>query len=126
MQKTTAKVYGVLIALLAVVGLFTSGHAFDLMNVDPMLDILRVVLAAVLLYAGFGAAKQDFVRGSLMVVGFLYVGMGVLGLFNSELWGLLPSGLTGFDIAFHLVTGVAALGVAVAKERPHVAHPANS
>jgi hypothetical protein len=125
MQRQLAKVYGVLIATLAVAGLFASGHLFDLMNVDPALDILRFPLAALLLYAGFGAATHDFVRGSLLGVGLLYVGMALLGLLDAELWGLLPSGLTGFDVAFHLLTGVAALGAAVMKQHPSMSHAAH-
>ena len=114
MQKQTAKMYAILIALLAIGGLFIKdGHLFGLTNADTALDWTRVALAALLLYAGFKSKNAGFVRGSLMFVGVMYVGLAVLGLMDSELWGLLPNGLTGFDIVFHAVTGVAAIGVAM-------------
>jgi hypothetical protein len=42
-------------------------------------------------------------------VGVLYIGMGFMGLLSSTIWGLLPNGLTGFDILFHLVAGIVAV-----------------
>lgn len=115
MVLMVAKMYGWLIALLGVLGLFvTDGHLFKFMNADMPLDILRILLAAMLLYAVY-SKKEDMARSGLLLVGVLYVLMGVAGLFDSELWGLLPTGLTGFDIVFHLVTGLAALGVAKTK-----------
>jgi hypothetical protein len=108
MQKQTAKTYGVLIALLAVLGFVTDSPTFGFINTDNVLDMLRVVLAAMLLYAGFKSDNENFIRGLLVFVGVLYIGMGVLGLLDSKLWGLLPSGLTGFDVLFHLVTGIVA------------------
>jgi len=118
MQKQTVRVYGILIAVLAIGGFFIKdGHLFGLMNADTMLDWLRVLAAGLLLYAGYLAANNvGLLRGSLVFVGILYVGLALLGLVNSELWGALPNGLTGFDIAFHLLTGVAALGVAMQHE----------
>lgn len=114
MQKQVVKMYALLIALLAIGGFFIKdGHLLGLMNADTTLDWLRVALAALLLYVGFKATNADVVRGSLMFVGVLYVGMAVLGLIDAELWGLLPNGLTGFDIVFHLVTGAAAIGAAL-------------
>jgi hypothetical protein len=108
MQQQTAKVYGILIALLAVLGFVTDSPTFGFMNTDNVLDFLRVVLAVVLLYAGFKSDSESFIRGSLVFVGVLYIGVGVLGLMSSTVWGLLPNGLTGFDILFHLVTGIVA------------------
>jgi hypothetical protein len=35
--------------------------------------------------------------------------MGLMGLIDSELFGLLPTGLTGFDIVFHVASGFLAL-----------------
>jgi hypothetical protein len=122
MEKQTVKVYGILIAALAVAGLFArDGHLFGIMNADPALDWLRVGLAALLLYAGFKSDDATFIRGSLLFVGVLYVGMAILGLADSKLWGLLPNGLTGFDIVFHLVTGAAALSIAARRTRPATA-----
>lgn len=116
MKKTVVRMYAVLIALLAIGGFFIKdGHLFGLMNADTALDWLRVLLAVFLLYVGFKAVDAGLVRGSLIFVGVLYVGMALLGLVDSTLWGLLPNGLTGFDVGFHLVTGAAALMVGMQK-----------
>jgi hypothetical protein len=115
MQKQLAKSFGILIAILAVGGLFVEdGHLFGFMNANLALDALRIVLAAALLYVGFGSASARAVRGVLGFTGILYLGMAVLGLADSTLWGLLPSGLTGFDIAFHLLAGAVATFAAYA------------
>lgn len=122
MEKQTVKAYGILIAGLAVAGFFVNeGHLLGIMNADTALDWLRVGLAAFLLYVGFKSDDAALIRGSLLFVGVLYVGMAILGLVDATLWGLLPTGLTGFDIAFHLITGAAALGVAAKDSMRHAA-----
>lgn len=121
MQRTVVKVYGVLIALLAVMGLFVNDGSYMLgfMNADMALDWLRIALALFLLYAGFVSGEESTVRGALWTVGVLYVGMGVLALFDSTLWGLLPTKLTVFDVGFHLVTGLFAIAIAAKKDTSH-------
>ena len=109
MQKQAAKIYGVLVALLAVLGFVTDSPTFGFMNTDNVLDLLRVILAVALLYAGFKSRSSTFIQSSLVFVGVLYIGIGILGLLSSTTWGLLPNGLTGFDILFHLAAGVVAL-----------------
>jgi Na+/phosphate symporter len=123
MNVQLAKLYGVLIGALGIVGLFTSGHMFQFMNADIALDMLRIILAGILLYAGFATPSQRFINTALLGTGVLYVGMAIIGLATPTLGGLLPSGLTGFDIAFHLVTGALAIA---ASSRSHagVAHHA--
>jgi hypothetical protein len=117
MQRQTVKFYGVLIALLAAAGLLMNdGHLFGLMNVDPALDWTRVVLAVLLLYVGFKSGSETAVRSSLVFVGVLYIGLAVLGLIDSKIWGLLPNGLTGFDVVFHAATGIAAVMVGMKAE----------
>jgi len=123
MNIQLSRIYAVLIGALAIVGLFVSGHLFQLMNTDIVIDILRVVLAAYLVYVAFIARSERMATTALMIVGALYVVMGLSGLFNSTLGGLLPSGLTGFDIAFHLVTGIVAIGAAMRHaDSTHMSH----
>ena len=117
MQKRTVQFYSILVGGLAVAGLFVSGHLLDLMNVDMALDAFRVVLAASLVYVGFMMNSERAERAILMVVAALYVGMGIVGLISPTIGGLLPSGLTGFDVAFHLVTGVLAGAVGAMKQK---------
>jgi hypothetical protein len=42
----------------------------------------------------------------------MYVIMGLLAFADRTLFNLLPTGLTGFDIGFHLVVGLGALVLA--------------
>jgi hypothetical membrane protein len=114
MQRIVARVLGIVVALLAVVGLFVEGeHLLAIMNVDIALDIVRIVLAVALLYVGFGKASDGAVRAVLAVVGALYVIMGLVAFADPEMFGLLPTGFTGFDIGFHLVVGLGSLAVAL-------------
>jgi hypothetical protein len=113
MLRIVARVLGIVVALLAVAGFFVEGeHLLNLMNVDLTLDVLRVVIAAALLYVGFGRASAGALRTVVIVVGVLYVLMGLLAFADPTLFGLLPTGLTGFDIGFHLVVGLGALVLA--------------
>jgi hypothetical protein len=107
-KKRLSQILAVVIGALAVIGLFTQGHLFGFMNVDLTLDVLRIPIAAALLYAGFGSASERTVDSVLLTVGILYLGMGALALADNKLFGLLPSGLTGFDIVFHLAGGALA------------------
>ena len=108
MSIRLVKIYAALIGVLAILGLFANGHLFGVLNVDPAMDTLRVVLMAILLFVGFGPRDVNAAHIALFGVGLLYISMGVIGLGNPTLGGLLPSGLTGFDVAFHLAAGVAA------------------
>jgi hypothetical protein len=113
MLRIIARVLGIVVAVLAVAGFFVEGdHLLGIMNVDLALDLVRVVIAAALLYVGFGPAPLSAVRTVLIVVGALYVVMGLLAFADPTLFGLLPTGFTGFDIGFHLVVGLGALIVA--------------
>ena len=109
MLRTVARVLGIVVALLAVVGFLVEGdHLLGLMNVDLALDVLRVVIAGALLYVGFGKATAATIRTVIVVVGAMYVVMGLLAFADRTLFGLLPTGFTGF----HLVVGVGALVLA--------------
>src|SRR4051812_22466072 len=92
--KRVTQVYAVLIGALAVAGLFVSGQLLNLMNVDLALDLVRVVLAAGLVYAGFIAKDERVAQSALLFVGLLYISMGLLGLATPTFGGVLPSGLT--------------------------------
>jgi hypothetical protein len=113
MLSVVARVLGIVVALLAVAGFFVEGdHLFNLMNVDLPLDLLRVVIAAALLYVGFGRASAGALRAVVIVVGVLYVLMALIAFADPTLFGLLPTGFTGFDIGFHLIVGLGALVLA--------------
>ncbi|HWM34594.1 MAG TPA: hypothetical protein VNR36_10195 [Pseudolysinimonas sp.] len=114
MLRIIARVLGIVVGLLAIIGLFVEGdHLLGIMNVDIALDVLRIVIAAALLYVGFARVPLAAVRTVLIVVGAMYVLMGLLAFADRTLFGLLPTGFTGFDIGFHLVVGAGAVVVAL-------------
>ena len=107
-----ARVMGIVVALLAVPGLFIEGeHMLGIMNVDVALDVVRIVLAVALLVVGFGRVSRGALNAVLVLFGASYLLLAVLGMIDAEVFGLLPTGLTGFDLAFHIIVGVAAIAV---------------
>ncbi len=114
MLKMTARVLGVVVAVLAIAGFFVEGdHLLGFMNVDLVLDILRVFIAAALLTVGFAPVDDRAVRVVLGVVGAMYVLMALLALIDPTLFGMLPTGFTPFDVVFHLVVGAGSVVLAV-------------
>lgn len=110
MARRLARILGVTVAALAVIGLLAGDRQiFGFINIDLGLDILRIPIAAALLYAGFGTRDDDISRSIVLGVGVLFVGMAILGMFSSELFGFLPNRLSEFDVVFHLVSGVICL-----------------
>jgi hypothetical protein len=110
-SNTVARIYGLVIGALGIVGLFVSGHLFEIMNVDLLLDVVRIILAVGLLYAGMQTKEEHNANLALSIVGVLYIALGIVGLISSTVFGLLPAGLTGFDIIFHLATGALAVWI---------------
>lgn len=114
MIRITARVLGIVVAVLAVAGFFVEGeHLAGLMNVDIALDVVRVVIAVALLWVGFSSAPARAARLVVGIVGAMYVLMGLLAFLDPTLFGMLPTGFTGFDIGFHLIVGIAALVIAL-------------
>lgn len=119
MHRTVATVLGIVVGLLAIIGFFVEGeHLLGIMNVDLTLDILRLLIAAALLVVGLAPqVPPQATRAAIIVVGGMYVLMGLLAFADPTLFGLLPTGFTGFDIAFHLIVGIAALVIAFVPQR---------
>jgi hypothetical protein len=105
--------------LLGIAGLMVgSSHLLNLMNADMALDVTRLILAGILLYLGFRTNNYGAMRSVLTLIGVLYIGLAVIGLVSPTVGGLLPGGLTGFDIGAHLALGVIALVAAAAHHAP--------
>lgn len=116
MQRATAIIFGLLVAVLGIAGLTIEGdRLLNLMNVDLPLDVLRLLLAVALLGAAFVAHRA--IKAMLIITGVLYLGMAALALFDPTIFGLLPTGFSGFDIAFHIVTGAAALIIGLMRDK---------
>lgn len=120
MSRRFAQIVGAVLAVLGVVGLIVGeGQLWGLFNIDLGMDLLRLAFAGALLYAGFGTDNAGITR-TVLTVGVLYIGMGLLAIASPQMFGLLPSGLTGFDIAYHLVVG--ALGIVATRTSEQGAH----
>jgi len=113
MHRMVAVVLGVVVGLLALIGFFIEGdHLLGIMNVDITLDVLRLVIAAALLVVGLApSVPLAATRGVIIAVGAMYVLMGLLAFADPTLFGMLPTGFTGFDIGFHLIVGIAAIAL---------------
>ncbi|HSE61110.1 MAG TPA: hypothetical protein VLA88_02350 [Candidatus Saccharimonadales bacterium] len=120
MTKRIAQIVGIVVALLALVGLVSGDQQlWGIMNTDIAMDLIRIPIAAALLYAGFGTRDGRTITSIVMAVGVLYVGMALLGLASPSFLGLLPHTLTGFDIAFHLVVGAISIASAATDSAHH-------
>jgi uncharacterized membrane protein YuzA (DUF378 family) len=113
-----ARVLGIVLALLAVIGFFVEGeHLLGFMNVDIALDVVRLVLAALLIWAGFFSEARKPVNIVLWIVGASYLLLAIMGMIDPNVFGLLPTGLTGFDLVFHIIVGIAAIVVTFITDR---------
>lgn len=111
MNVRVVQVYAVVFGLIGIFGLFTEGHLLGLMNVDMPMDLLRLVVTGSLVYGGFLYKQEGFASILLLIIGTTFSVIGLAGLVYSTLWNLLPTGLTGFDVVFMLITGMSAVGI---------------
>lgn len=112
--RTYAKVVGVVVLLVGVIGLIIGDPEGGLLgfNVDITEDIIHLGSGGLLTYLGFkGGAEQT--RSVVMVLGVVYLLVGILGFVLPELFGLLPTDLDLQDNILHLVLG--GLGIWAAK-----------
>jgi hypothetical protein len=121
MGRPYALILGFILLSHGGVGLFVEGeHILGIFNTDILIDIVYLASAIALLVVGFGHDNAKTMRGVLGVVGLVFVGIGLLGLADDTVSGLLPTGLTGFDLIVLFTAGGGALVSAVA---PRTAAP---
>ncbi len=113
MARTYAKVGGVVVLLVGVLGLILGDPADGLLgfNIDIVEDIVHLATGGLLTYVGF-SGPDDQVRSVVMILGVVYLVVGVLGFILPELFGLLPNELALQDNILHLALGVLALWAA--------------
>lgn len=103
---TIALITGSFVALLGLLGLVSGeGRLMNEMNIDIVLDVTRLTLGAFLVYAGMKSAELS--KTALSIFGGLYLGMFVLGLVSTDLFGLLSSPLGFVDQVIHIGGGIA-------------------
>jgi hypothetical protein len=113
LQRGVALVFAYLVAALGLIGLLAGEQQLlGFLNVDWPLDVARLALAALLFSALYWARDSISVRTALGIFGVVYLGLALIGMISPTVGGLLPSRLSGFDIAFHLLAGIVAVAVA--------------
>lgn len=120
MVRTYAKVVGVVIVLIGVVGVIAGTRLFGLVNIEIAEDVVHLLSGGIMAAVGFGVRDTDVVRTVVGVIGVVYLLVAVLGFVAPMLFGLLPlHGYSLVDNLIHVILGV--LGVAVAWMVPDTA-----
>jgi hypothetical protein len=114
MVRTYAKVVGVVIILIGIVGLIAGEEPLlGLVNIEIAEDVVHLLTGGAMAAVGFGARDTGVVRTVVGVLGVIYLVVGLLGFVAPGLFGLLPAhGYSIVDNLIHLVLGV--LGIVVA------------
>lgn len=109
--RTYAKVVGVVVLLVGVIGLILGDPAdgFIGFNIDLVEDIVHLATGGLLAYTGFSAGDAQ-VKQIVTMIGVVYLVVGVIGFFLPGLFGLLPNEYALQDNLLHLVLGGLALG----------------
>jgi len=108
MARTYAKVVGVVLLVVGVVGLFLSDDGFIGLNTDLVEDIIHLATGGLLAYVGF-KGEDDMLKSVVMALGVIYLIVGVIGFILPDLFGLIPNEYGLFDNLLHLVLGVVAI-----------------
>ena len=120
LARSYAQIVGVVVLLVGVLGLVLGDQKLGgLLNIDITEDIVHLVTGGALAYAGFAIRDNATVRTIVGALGVVYLGVGILGFVDDNLFGLIPSGYTVFDNIFHLGLGVISIVVAwfIGRER---------
>ncbi|GHD44399.1 hypothetical protein D9V29_03280 [Mycetocola manganoxydans] len=108
MGKLYALILGIVLGGHGLVGLFIEGdRLMGILNVDTLVDVIYLVSAALLFLVAFTRSSPLMIRGVLFSVGGVLLLLGVLGLLDNRVFGLLPTGLTLVD--FFLLFGAGGL-----------------
>jgi Domain of unknown function (DUF4383) len=102
MAKTVAKILGVVLLLVGVLG-FT--HVLDSLgaHLSPAHNLVRILSGVIALYFGF-AGSLSGAKGFCIIFGLVYLLLGILGLAMGEL-NIGPLMLGKVDHGIHLIVG---------------------
>jgi hypothetical protein len=112
MEKVFTTTAAGLLTVLTVAGFLPSSRPkrlLGIMNVDFTHSLIRVPLTLAMIYASTETADVKTTRRILTAFGVVYLVVGTVGLADRKVGSALPSGLTGFDLAYHFGTGLVAL-----------------
>jgi hypothetical protein len=112
MEKVFSSLLGTGLSVLALSGFAqrkSPKYFLHFMNVDTQHSVLRVPLAAVLMYAGSRRTPVRKTRYILSIASLLYLTLGIAGIKDKSIFEMLPSRLTNFDLVYHFSVGTLAL-----------------
>lgn len=109
------------IGFFGIVGLFVDGHLLKLINVDMNTDILRLVIAAVLILTLI-INNIIYIDYALFLAGLVPIAIAITALFDSTIGSFAPSGYTGMDIFVLSTTGIVTSLFAYASLRREINH----
>ena len=106
--------WGVVLLLVGIVGLLLGDWLLlGILNIDIFEDIVHLLTGGLLAYMGFGRTEGSVVRSLVLVLGVVYLAVGLLGFVVPMVFGLIPDGYTVFDNLLHLALGILSLAVAL-------------
>ena len=104
MEKRVSFVLGATLAVLALAGFVKEKkQVAGIMNVDIAHSALRVPVATALMLGAF--SRLGITRKILLDTGIIYFVIGMLGVLDKKVYGLLPSRLSRFDLVYHYTVG---------------------
>lgn len=116
MNIRVVKVYAITFGVLGLMGLIDSISSLWIMNVDIISNLIKIILSALLAYAGFVIERNDYANLVLIIIGLILIVMGLTGIVAPTLGGIMPTGITEFEIVFYFVIGSAAIGAVLAEK----------
>ncbi|MFP7760234.1 hypothetical protein [Marisediminicola sp. LYQ134] len=121
MGRAAAFMMGVILGSHGAVGLFVHDtHLLGIFNVDPFADATYLILAAMLLWVGLTDSSTLALRAVHGITAVALIGLGLLGLIDDTVFGLLPTGLTLMDFFVFFALGAVSV---VSALLPRVSEP---
>ncbi|MFI8594006.1 hypothetical protein ACIGCK_06190 [Microbacterium sp. NPDC078428] len=112
-----ARILGLVLLALSIVGFFVDGHLFGVVTVDLALDISRLVHGVLLCIAGFAGVSRMVRNLILGIVATTYLLSALTWFMDREVYGMAPSRLTVFDLVSWIVLGCASLAMMLVPDR---------
>jgi hypothetical protein len=121
LARSAAGVVGVVYVLLGVIGFLpdplvqasdapsATGAVLGLVPINPLLNVVHLVLGGALLYASAATATAILVS---RVIGAVLVALGLLGVVAASGYGFMPLG--GGEIVLHIATAAMLVGSSLA------------
>lgn len=111
--RNYAKVIGVVVLLVGVVGLLLGDaqRLLGLFNIELLEDIIHLVTGGLMAYVGFAQRDNRLARTVVGALGVVYLLVGIIGFISPSLFGLLELGYNLADNLLHLGLGI--LGIVI-------------